>query len=82
MRSVRHIKKDIFNIAVIGIYSPINTKYYREVEVKKILLEELGSVANITLSRDVAQIGLLERENTSNSECSYFATCKENYCRV
>lgn len=53
------------NVVVVGVYSPIDTRYGQEEQVKRILIEELGAGANVTLSRQVAQIGFLERENAS-----------------
>lgn len=57
--------KNISDITVVGIYSPIDTRFHQEDQVKRILQEELGPSVNITLSHQVAQIGFLERENAS-----------------
>jgi N-methylhydantoinase A/oxoprolinase/acetone carboxylase beta subunit len=55
----------LFNIAVVGVHTSIDFSYRQEEIVERILREELGSSAVITLSREVAGIGLLERENAT-----------------
>lgn len=55
----------IKSIAVIGIYSPLDTIHHQEQEVQQILYETLGRDVDITLSHDVAGIGFLESENAT-----------------
>ena len=52
------------NIAILGTYSPIDSVHHQEEHVRDILRSYLGNV-NITLSRDVAGIGFIERENAT-----------------
>ncbi|CAH0028807.1 unnamed protein product [Clonostachys rhizophaga] len=55
----------IRNIAIIGIYSPIDTSIHQEEHVSDILRSVLGQDINITLSHKVAGIGFIERENAT-----------------
>ncbi|KAJ3576514.1 hypothetical protein NP233_g376 [Leucocoprinus birnbaumii] len=58
-------EKRLKNIVIVGIYSPLDTTGRQEYLARDILLRELGKGINVVCSRDVAQIGLLERENAS-----------------
>ncbi|KAF5355124.1 hypothetical protein D9756_005712 [Leucocoprinus leucothites] len=58
-------EKGLKNIVIVGIYSPLDTTGLQEYRARDVLLRELGKGINIVCSRDVAQIGLLERENAS-----------------
>ncbi|KXN82657.1 Hydantoin utilization protein A [Leucoagaricus sp. SymC.cos] len=58
-------QKGIKSIVIVGIYSPLDTTGQQEYRARAILLQELGKSVNIICSRDVAQIGILERENAS-----------------
>lgn len=51
-------------VAVSGCYSPIDDKWRQEEMVQAIIRAELPDV-KITLSKDVANIGLLQRENAT-----------------
>lgn len=51
-------------VAVAGCYSPIDDKWRQEENVRDIIRTELPD-ARITLSKDVANIGLLQRENAT-----------------
>lgn len=54
--------KGVKNIAVSGVFSPINTS--NEVEAARIL-KEVVPAAQITLSSEIGRISLLERENAA-----------------
>ncbi|KAJ4328907.1 hypothetical protein N0V84_000695 [Fusarium piperis] len=58
-------KAGIKDIAVIGIYSPIDSELQQEDRVAEILRSVLGEDINITLSHSVAGIGFIERENVT-----------------
>ena len=55
----------ITNVAVIGVYATIDTVYRQEEAVRDILQSVLGPSVNITISRGVAGLGFIERENAS-----------------
>ncbi|KAH7141962.1 hypothetical protein EDB81DRAFT_899419 [Dactylonectria macrodidyma] len=55
----------INNIAIVGIYSPIDSVFRHEQRVADILVSVLGDEVNITLSHKVSGIGFIERENTT-----------------
>lgn len=55
----------IKNIAIIGIYSPIDSVSHQEQHVADILQSVLGDDVNITLSHKVAGVGFIERENAT-----------------
>ncbi|KAI0795456.1 DUF917-domain-containing protein [Abortiporus biennis] len=57
--------KGLRNIVVAGIFSPLDTTGRQELSAKRIIQQELGTSVNIVCSRDVGQLGLLERENAS-----------------
>ncbi|KAJ7183113.1 hydantoinase/oxoprolinase [Mycena filopes] len=67
--------KDLNDIVLIGVFSPLDVDGQNEYSVRDILLGELGPQVNIVCSRDVAQVGFLERENASilNASISKFA---------
>ncbi|KAL2005111.1 hypothetical protein VTN00DRAFT_2961 [Thermoascus crustaceus] len=58
-------EKALKNIVVVGIYSPIDEVHRQEEQARDILLEELGQDVNIVLSKEVAGVGLLARENAA-----------------
>lgn len=55
----------INDIAVVGVYSPIDSVLHQEQQVADILRSVLGDGINITLSHKVAGIGFIERENAT-----------------
>ncbi|KAF7797056.1 hypothetical protein EIP86_008248 [Pleurotus ostreatoroseus] len=58
--------KGLKNVVVSGIFSPLDNEGKQEATVKRLMERELGSAGiNIVCSREVGQIGLLERENAS-----------------
>nr|KAK5438916.1 hypothetical protein LTR18_008351 [Exophiala xenobiotica] len=57
-------EKGISDIAVIGVFSPLDIEGKQEARVKKIVLEEMPQ-ADVVLSRDIGQLGYLERENAT-----------------
>ena len=72
----RQIKaKGITSIVISGVFSPIDTCFFQEEQVRKIVLRELPS-ANVVCSAEVSNIGFLERENASilNASILNFAT--------
>ncbi|KAI8676237.1 hypothetical protein NCS56_00511000 [Fusarium sp. Ph1] len=65
-RAAEEIRKaGIRDIAVIGIYSPIDSELHQEARVADILRSVLGEDINVTLSHNVAGIGFIERENAT-----------------
>ncbi|KAJ4184844.1 hypothetical protein NW755_008757 [Fusarium falciforme] len=65
-RAAEEIRKaGIRDIAVIGIYSPIDSELHQEDRVAEILRSVLGDDINVTLSHNVAGIGFIERENAT-----------------
>ena len=56
--------KGIKSIAVVGIFSPIDVLYKQEERAADII-REAYPVADVVLSKDVANIGYLERENAA-----------------
>ena len=57
-------QKGITDIAVVGVFSPLDVEGKHEVRVREIIAEELPE-ADIVLSQDIGQIGFLERENAT-----------------
>lgn len=57
-------EKGLKVIVVAGVYSPIDTFYQQEYNVKKIILKHLPDV-RVVCSRDVGTVGFLERENSA-----------------
>ncbi|KAH9896950.1 DUF917-domain-containing protein [Cubamyces lactineus] len=58
-------EKGLQNIVLSGIYSPLDNEAKHELTAKGIIERELGRAVNVVCSRDVGQVGLLERENAS-----------------
>ncbi|KAJ7722729.1 hydantoinase/oxoprolinase [Mycena maculata] len=67
--------KGLKDIVLIGIFSPLDVNGQNEYLARDILLRELGPDINIVCSRDVAQLGFIERENASilNASIASFA---------
>ncbi|SJL08135.1 related to D-amino acid hydantoin hydrolase (hydantoinase) [Armillaria ostoyae] len=67
--------KGLKNVVVIGVFSPLDVSGSNEYKVRDILAKELGPAVNIICSRDVGQVGFLERENASilNASITAFA---------
>ncbi|KAG7087259.1 hypothetical protein E1B28_013239 [Marasmius oreades] len=67
--------RSLKDVVVAGVFSPLDVLGSQEYAARDILKRELGEDVNIVCSRDVAQIGLLERENASilNASISTFA---------
>ncbi|EED16826.1 conserved hypothetical protein [Talaromyces stipitatus ATCC 10500] len=57
--------RQLLNVAIVGVHTSIDFTFQQEETVEHILREELGPSAIITLSRDIAGLGLLERENAT-----------------
>ncbi|KAJ9248981.1 hypothetical protein DTO207G8_7049 [Paecilomyces variotii] len=57
--------KGLKNVVLVGIYSPIDETYKQEEQARDILAQELGPEVNIVLSKEVAGVGLLARENAA-----------------
>ncbi|KAF8182301.1 Hydantoinase/oxoprolinase [Pholiota molesta] len=68
-------KKGLKNIALVGIYSPLDVDGKQEYRARDILKEALGDDVNIVCSCDVGHVGFLERENASilNASITAFA---------
>ncbi|KAL0061493.1 hypothetical protein AAF712_011716 [Marasmius tenuissimus] len=68
-------EKGIKDVVLVGVFSPLDTEGTQEYAARDILQRELGEDVNIVCSRDVAQLGLLERENASilNASIGRFA---------
>ncbi|KAJ9295481.1 hypothetical protein DTO271G3_5937 [Paecilomyces variotii] len=58
-------EKGLKNVVLVGIYSPIDETYKQEEQARDILAQELGTEVNIVLSKEVAGVGLLARENAA-----------------
>ncbi|KAF9819430.1 hypothetical protein IEO21_02173 [Rhodonia placenta] len=58
-------EKGLKNVVLCGVYSPLDNDGKHEAAAKAIIERELGSSVNIVCSRDVGQVGFLERENAS-----------------
>lgn len=58
-------EKRISSIVVNGVFSPIDTAERQEERVAKIIRRELGDQVDIVLSKTVANLGFLERENAA-----------------
>lgn len=56
--------KGLTDIAVCGIFSPLDLEGRHEARVREIIQEEIPD-ADVVLSRDVGQLGFLERENAT-----------------
>lgn len=57
-------EKDITSIVINGVFSPIDTVQRQEERAAEIVRRELGDV-DIVLSKEVANLGFLERENAA-----------------
>ncbi|KAF7375145.1 DUF917-domain-containing protein [Mycena sanguinolenta] len=57
--------KGIKDIVLVGVFSALDFSGKNEYLARDLLFRELGPEVNIVCSRDVAQIGLIERENAS-----------------
>ncbi|KAI8986894.1 DUF917-domain-containing protein [Trametes punicea] len=58
-------EKSLKNIVLCGIFSPLDSQGKHEATAKTIIERELGPSVSVVCSRDVGQVGLLERENAS-----------------
>jgi DUF917 family protein len=58
-------EKNIKSIVVNGIFSPIDTIERQEERAAKIITRELGEDVDVVLSKTVANLGFLERENAA-----------------
>ncbi|KAJ9137866.1 Hydantoin utilization protein A [Pleurostoma richardsiae] len=56
--------KGISDVAVVGVFSPLDVEGRHEARVREIILEELPG-ADVVLSRDIGQLGFIERENAT-----------------
>jgi N-methylhydantoinase A/oxoprolinase/acetone carboxylase beta subunit len=68
-------EKGIKSIVVNGIFSPIDTVEKQEERTAQIIRQELGDKVDIVLSKTVANLGFLERENAAilNASILHFA---------
>ncbi|KAJ4409144.1 hypothetical protein N0V82_009557 [Gnomoniopsis sp. IMI 355080] len=58
-------EKGIRSIVVNGVFSPIDTVYLQEERAAEIIQEQLGGDVDVVLSKEVANLGFLERENAA-----------------
>ncbi|KAF5353704.1 hypothetical protein D9758_008697 [Tetrapyrgos nigripes] len=67
--------KGLKDVVLVGVFSPLDLSGAAEYDARVILRRELGPHVNIVCSRDVGQLGLLERENASilNASITSFA---------
>ncbi|EEH43923.1 uncharacterized protein PADG_00212 [Paracoccidioides brasiliensis Pb18] len=57
--------KNLKNVVVAGIGSPMDTQYHQESQVRNILIARLGHDVNIVCSHEISGSGLLARENAA-----------------
>ncbi|KIP10827.1 hypothetical protein PHLGIDRAFT_22081 [Phlebiopsis gigantea 11061_1 CR5-6] len=57
--------KNLKNVVVAGVFSPLDNDGIQEARAAKIIQQELGPGVNVVCSREVGQVGMLERENAS-----------------
>ncbi|TBU59341.1 hydantoinase/oxoprolinase [Dichomitus squalens] len=65
LKNIPEAKEASSQIVLCGVYSPLDNEGKHEVAAKTIIERELGPSVNVVCSRDVGQVGLLERENAS-----------------
>lgn len=58
-------EKGIRAVVVNGVFSPIDTVYRQEERAAEIVREVLGADIDVVLSKEVANLGFLERENAA-----------------
>ncbi|GBE89009.1 DUF917-domain-containing protein [Sparassis crispa] len=58
-------QRELKNVVLSGVFSPLDNDGRQELAAMKIVQHELGSSINVVCSRDVGQIGFLERENAA-----------------
>ncbi|CAI6284704.1 unnamed protein product [Periconia digitata] len=69
-------EKGITSIVVNGVFSPIDTVQRQEERAAEIIKRELGSV-DVVLSKDVANLGFLERENAAILNASILSFARQ-----
>ncbi|KAF2118207.1 hypothetical protein BDV96DRAFT_488522 [Lophiotrema nucula] len=69
-------EKGIKSVVVNGVFSPIDTVYRQEERAADILREEIKGV-NVVLSKEVANLGFLERENAAILNASILAFARK-----
>ncbi|KKY24432.1 putative n-methylhydantoinase a acetone beta subunit [Phaeomoniella chlamydospora] len=57
-------EKGITDVAIAGIFSPLDIEGRQEERVKEIILQEIQG-ADVVLSREIGNLGFLERENAT-----------------
>ncbi|KAF4563054.1 hypothetical protein EYR40_007227 [Pleurotus pulmonarius] len=57
--------KGLSNIVLSGVFSPLDNDGANEYAVRDTVIRILGHTVNVVCSRDVGQLGLIERENAS-----------------
>lgn len=57
-------EKGISDVAIVGVFSPLDVDGKQEAYVKDIVLQELPE-ADVVMSRDIGQLGFIERENAT-----------------
>ncbi|KAH9941327.1 hydantoinase/oxoprolinase [Epithele typhae] len=66
-------QKGLKNVVLTGIYSTLDNEDKHEGRVRDIIVRELGPSVNVVCSKEVGQVGLLERENASILNASILA---------
>ncbi|GAO46632.1 hypothetical protein SAICODRAFT_97302 [Saitoella complicata NRRL Y-17804] len=69
-------EKGLKNVVISGVYSPIDEFFKQEEVARKIVLRELGEDVNVVCSHEIANLGLLERENASILNASILTFAK------
>ncbi|KAI0746875.1 DUF917-domain-containing protein [Daedaleopsis nitida] len=65
--------KGLANVVLSAVFSPLDSDGKHEAAAKAVVERELGPTVNVVCSRDVGQVGLLERENASILNASILA---------
>ncbi|KAH0321682.1 DUF917-domain-containing protein, partial [Aureobasidium melanogenum] len=69
-------QKGITSIVVIGVFSPIDSTHHQEEKAAQIINETLPG-SNVVLSKEVANLGFLERENAAILNASILPFAKK-----
>ena len=70
-------EKNIKSIVVNGVFSPIDTVEKQEERAAEIIRRELGDHVDVVLSKTVANLGFLERENAAILNASILAFARK-----
>jgi len=70
-------QRGIRAVVVNGIFSPIDTVYRQEERAAEIIRDELGPGCDVVCSKEVANLGFLERENAAILNASLLKFARE-----